>query len=176
MKQHFETIFNFIKENAILILVVLVLISGGMGAKMIDDFFYYRQINKEYKDLQKELDQKKKEYEKEIRVRSDTILTLQKENIKLKESIEEIHEELKAVENEKVKVIYRVANMSISEQQEYFTDRYKEGSSPRLNNSSSGNSGLGTGGLVLQASRVEESGNRYFERRYQQFRGNQSPT
>lgn len=143
-----------------LILVLMIIYNGN-------DYFSDRKMKKEHKKMIKELDEKKEQLENLNKLHQDSISNLKQDNHYLKDSLSNLNKEVNRLENEKPKVIYRVHNMSVSEQQEYFTERYKHGS-PRLHNRSSGDSRLGTGRHLLQATRDKESQNSYFGSRYGQ--------
>lgn len=116
---------KFIAENFKYILLAIVIIIGIVGIKGIDEYFQNRAEVKEYKETIKELNAKIEVYEKEIVLRLDTINSLQVENSVLQDSIQVINIKLKEKTDEKNKVVYVVQSMSISDQQRYFTDRYK---------------------------------------------------
>lgn len=142
-------------------IVVLLLVIKG-----IDSYFKDKTVQKNYRELQKKYNSQKKDLEKLNALHEDMIKKLEKGNLKLRDSLIMLNTQLKSLENEKPKIIYRTANMSVSEQQKYFTDRYKEGSSPRFDDSSSGDSRPRTRRPVLQAVRDQKPSGTYFRERY----------
>jgi len=147
----------------LIILAVIFLLGIIKGA---DSFFYNRQVQKEYDKLQKQYNEQKKLLDEFNQMHRDSIEELNQNNSNLMDSVSYLKDEVKRLENEKPKIVYRVSNMSISEQQSYFANRYKQGRSPRQYNGSSGNNRFGAGRFVLRTVRIEESGNRFFKQRY----------
>ena len=152
--------------NIQIIIIVCAVIVLVLTIKGIDSYFKDRAVQKNYKELQKKYDSQKKDLEKLNALHEGMIKKLEKGNLKLRDSLIMLNTQLKSLENEKPKIIYRTANMSVSEQQKYFTNRYKEGSSPRLDNGSSSDSRPRTRRPVLQAARDQKPSGTYFRERY----------
>jgi uncharacterized membrane-anchored protein YhcB (DUF1043 family) len=154
-------------KNVLMIVAILVAaVILFVGIKTTDDYFYNKKIKKDYKKLQEQYDKQKKELNALNKAHRNSVEILERTNEILQDSLNEISNKYEKLENEKSKIIYRIKSMSISEQQSYFTDRYKSGSNPRQYNGSFGNTRSGAGRHMLRTTGIKESGNRFFKQRY----------
>jgi len=146
--------------------IILGIIAGIMIVSFVTQGIQIYNHNRKYKSIQKELDNLKKLREIEIKARMDSIEQLKKDKIILYDSIRIIDAKLKKKEDEKVKVVYVVKSMSVSEQQSYFTERYKQNSNSGQRNSSISDSRLGDRRYLLRTSGTSKEKNNYFRKRY----------
>jgi hypothetical protein len=151
------------KNVFVFIAIFVVAVMLFIGIKATDSYFDNRRIKKNYKRLQEQYDKQKKELDVLNKAHKDSVNFFKRTNKTLQDSLNEINSKYKKLENEKPKIIYRINSMSISEQQSYFTDRYKSGSSSRQYNGISGNTRLGNGRYMLQTTGIKKSGNKFFK-------------